>query len=430
MPLPLFLLMTMTVLESVASALIQTGIFFYTQHRLGFTATDNLLLAVLHGSVYIAGALASHPVSARLGERRTLLTILGIQATVTAALPWLPGSAAIWFGSPVLLALYGVKWPVVETFVVAGRTPRQASRVIGRFNVTWSTATAMMGLGMGALIALGASPLFYVSAAMTLGTIVFCARKLPTALGHLAHDHPERPDPQLARHYGRLLRSARWSLLVALGLQQIAMPLLPSIMNNLGVGVVSATALATLMFWSRTAAFAWMGARPGWHGKKPLLAVTALALPASAIAILHGASLASVLIAQVVFGAAGGVAYMASLYYAMVIKNASVDAGGAHEAIIGSGFVAGPLVGLLSRKLSAVVSPALLGMTLGLSPLIAAGLLGGLWPLRKAPDEDGGIRVPRDADSDPDADADRQPADTGATACETSATRPGATANT
>lgn len=66
-------------------------------------------------------------------------------------------------------------------------------------------------------------------------------------------------------------------------------------------------------------------------------------------AIVFGSSLYTVVLGEVGFGVLAGVTYYAALYYALVVKNASMDAGGAHEGLIGLGLVRGPGVGLVGH---------------------------------------------------------------------------------
>jgi hypothetical protein len=46
------------------------------------------------------------------------------------------------------------------------------------------------------------------------------------------------------------------------------------------------------------------------------------------------------------FGVGMAVIYSGALYYAMEVGKAQVQAGGKHEALIGAGYTAGPLIGL------------------------------------------------------------------------------------
>jgi uncharacterized membrane protein len=50
------------------------------------------------------------------------------------------------------------------------------------------------------------------------------------------------------------------------------------------------------------------------------------------------------------FGVGMGIVYYAALYYAMAVGRAEVNAGGIHEALIGGGYMVGPLLCLLSMQ--------------------------------------------------------------------------------
>jgi hypothetical protein len=70
-----------------------------------------------------------------------------------------------------------------------------------------------------------------------------------------------------------------------------------------------------------------------------------------------------------VFGACSGLLYTAALYYALWLKNAAVEAGGAHEGLIGLGFVLGPLAGIVAQALEPVVGGKVGATLASLSPL-------------------------------------------------------------
>jgi len=65
--------------------------------------------------------------------------------------------------------------------------------------------------------------------------------------------------------------------------------------------------------------------------------------------VLFARHLPLALVGELLLGLAAGFAYYSALYYALVVKNASVDAGGAHEALIGLGYAHGPLAGLAAQ---------------------------------------------------------------------------------
>jgi hypothetical protein len=126
----------------------------------------------------------------------------------------------------------------------------------------------------------------------------------------------------------------------------------------------------------------------GWHNRAWPLALAAVGIPVGFFLTLFGPDLATVLAGEVVFGASAGMTYYAALYYAMVVKNAAVDAGGAHEGLIGSGFTIGPALGLLGVVLAPVLGTPVGGMMVGVAPLVAicaAGAVRSLVVARRMP---------------------------------------------
>jgi hypothetical protein len=78
----------------------------------------------------------------------------------------------------------------------------------------------------------------------------------------------------------------------------------------------------------------------------------------------------------VAFGAGHGILYFASLYYAMAVGGAEVDAGGTFEALIGAGYVVGPLAGLAAGDthgglVAATAAAGGLGLLPALMPYLA-----------------------------------------------------------
>ncbi|MBY0262079.1 MAG: hypothetical protein K2Q20_07025, partial [Phycisphaerales bacterium] len=76
------------------------------------------------------------------------------------------------------------------------------------------------------------------------------------------------------------------------------------------------------------------------------------------------------------FGIGMGVIYCAALYYVMEVSHSGVDAGGMHEAAIGTGYAVGPLLGLLAAGLanSGTIPPAARDITM----IVLASALAGV----------------------------------------------------
>jgi hypothetical protein len=147
-------------------------------------------------------------------------------------------------------------------------------------------------------------------------------------------------------------------------------PLLPQVFRRLGCSVEQATLFASCLDAVRLVTFALLALLPGWHGRLAPLLLSALGLPLGFCAIALGTTLPSVLAGEIIFGVLAGVSYYAALYYALLVQNASVDAGGSHEGLIGIGLVLGPAVGLLGQWLVELGSTYQFGILAAASPFV------------------------------------------------------------
>ncbi len=381
-------LLVFVFVQSFASAIVQRGVYFFTQDRLEFSPTNNLWLALGAGIAYIAGALPSHRVAKLLGERRALVTILVTQALAMAMMSLATGPAMVVGGMVLFSMANGMGWPIAESYASAGRSPAQVSRALGYYNMAWSFSLPMSVFAVGALIANLGFGVFMLGAVITAGGLAIVAT-LPAKPTHHPADHPDRPSPAQLERLTAMMASSRWSMVGSYALLFVLSPLMPERFAQLGVSVAAATAFFCLLDVGRALTFAVMQQTQWWHNRRDLLAVTAVLLPIGFFLTLNGPTLGTVIIGELIFGIAAGLAYYGALYYAMVVSNASVDAGGAHEGLIGSGFSVGPLSALVGRYLGQMWHQPSLGIAAGVAPVIVVAMLGALLPL---------IRRPRQAD--------------------------------
>ena len=288
----------------------------------------------------------------------------------------------------------GLKWPVVESYVSAGRAPKQLLPLLSRYNVTWATA-GFVAIGITGLIVGTHVPslFFWFPALLNVGA-AFLVLRLPARPLHLDHSHPERPAESELERMRALLGSARWSMIGSYALLYVLAPLMPSLLAQLALPVTLATPVASILDATRVITFGALGVVAGWHGKRAPLWLAVLALPSGFLLILLGNSLPWLIAGEVLFGAAAGFTYTAALYYALVAENASVDAGGAHEGLIGIGIGLGPLSGLAGQLLVGQRLPFAQGgsglapfmaLALTTTPIIAVCLVGSLRSLFRRP---------------------------------------------
>ncbi len=367
--------LAVTFFESAATIFIERGLYFYTHERLGFTGTENLGLALAWGVAYVVGAQLSHRASKRLSEKGLLVLTLVGQVIGHAVLCVWSGPVAVVALTMAIGCIAGLKWPVLESYVAAGRTPKDQAGALGRFNLSWAGAVPLGLVAAGPLIAWRPEALFAAAGCLSIVSLVL-VRPLPRRLVHLPLDHPERPNTGGMARYRGLLVSARWSMLTGYSLMWILAALLPSVFEGLGVGVAWATALSGLLDVFRFLAFLTLGLWRGWHSRSVPLALVIVGLPAGFFMALFGGDLATVLGGELLFGAAVGMTYYAALYYAMIVKNAAVDAGGSHESLIGADFAIGPASGLAGNGLAPAVGGPVVGRLVGVAPLVVVCAVG------------------------------------------------------
>ncbi|MFW5681720.1 MAG: hypothetical protein ACOC1G_01830, partial [Phycisphaeraceae bacterium] len=211
--------------------------------------------------------------------------------------------------------------------------------------------------------------------------VVLLALTLSKRPAHLPHDHPDRPPAEEQAKLRRHLVSMRWTMMGSFTLLFLITPMLPEILRDrLGLGLIAATGMAASIDTARVAAFVVMQWTSRWRGSAVVVIAATLATPVGFYAVLLSGELGVVLIGALLFGAANGVVYFAGLYYAMELKNASVDAGGKHEGLVGVSLSLGPGLGLVSRSLTPALG-ATWGLIAATGPLVGSFTALSLWPL-------------------------------------------------
>jgi MFS family permease len=375
-------LLLVTFLESFGTVLLERGIYFFTADRLRYSEPENLWLALAFGVAYVGGALASHRLTTRWKERSVLLGTLVALLLLHAALSRDTHSRSVRFLFPLIGLLQGLKWPVVESFISAGRSPAELVRLLGQFNVSWALSVPAALIAAGPIIASGRPELFFESAALINAIAIVLCLPLPARPAHFEDDHPARPAASDLARAARLLVSARWSMLSSYTLLFLLAPLMPESLRRLELEVTTATAWVALLDVARVVCFGVAGYYTAWRGRSALLVASAVTLPLAFALVLGAPNLPLLALGEVLFGLASGFCYSASLYYALLVRNAAVDAGGAHEGLIGAGFALGPLAGLAGSLLQrgtlgrteatllAVLPLAVGCLTLALKPLL------------------------------------------------------------
>jgi MFS family permease len=355
--------------ESFGTILLERAIYFFSHERLGYGRTQNLALALVFGITYAAGAALSHGAAQRLGDRVALVTTLSVLLALHVVMAIAPHGALLAVTFAAVGFFEGAKWPIVESYVGSGLAPEQQLGAVGRFNVSWALAVPLALAVSGPLIASGAPGLLFVLAALANVLALGLCATLPAAAPHLTATHPSRGASANLGQYAALLGSSRWTMLSSYALMFLLAPLLPEVFQRLGRPVAEATLWAACMDAVRVVTFASLALFHGWRGRKAPLVCAAIGLPVAFAAVISGYSLTAVVLGEIAFGVLAGITYHAALYYALVVKNAAVDAGGGHEGLIGLGLALGPGVGLLGEYLAGDADNPLSYILIAAAPL-------------------------------------------------------------
>lgn len=389
---PLRPLLAIAFIESFATILVERGVYYYAEDRMAFGPVSNLSLGLGIGICYVIGALISHKLTRVLGEKRLLLLIMSAHVIVHTCLAVFGAVVPFLVFNFILAVFTGLKWPIVESYVSAGRTSSQTARAVGLFSVSWALSVPLGMAAAGKLIAIDfwPLPLFAAGALVNLISIgiILTLESNPV---HLSHDSPHRPAASELSRLHRLLTSSRWSMFTSYMLLFLVTPLMPAIFKSMDYTVETSAVLASLVELVRAATFIAMLFTAAWHGRPSGLFFSAIAMPIGFLLMLFGTKLpvffegqplVAVLTGELIFGVAAGFAYYAALYYAMIHANASVESGGAHESLVGLGFAVGPAIGLMGYGLAGVLGNEVHGMLAIVAPVLLICLWGAVRPLR------------------------------------------------
>ena len=374
-------------MSSLGGTLLSVGIFFYTEHRFGWSLRHNLLLAAGQGLVYVLGALLASRLTRPVGRRWALVVLYAVLAAVTVpAIVWptpLPSTLALLAYSFTI----AMTWPMLESLVAGRAGPHELSRRLGLYNLVWSGVGAVALAANGLIIEKWPAGVFLIPLLVNVvGSLVMLANPAAEADAppSEAQAHLE-PEPALLSQRRLALWLSRLSLPATYVVIYSLMAMLPSLPLVRQFSPSVATPLCSVWLVLRCLAFLALGCTVWWHTRPQWLlwsAVTMLAaflgivLPATVDSLSLSWALVSMLAWQAVLGAAIGMIYAGSLYFGMVLSDGSTEHGGYHEALIGLGMVLGPGSAALSQWLRPGSPwPGIIAVTAVLSAtVLAAGI--------------------------------------------------------
>ena len=333
-----------TAIGSFANGAIGHGIFFVLTEQHGFSDRLNLFFALAMYVPYVPAALFAGKVSRVFGERGVLTAAVLVMTVCAGFLVWDSSVISCWVVAPLYTMCAGFQWPIVESYLTAGRHGSKMRQTIGIWNITWATTICFGLWAVGLLLA--RSGVLFGLIAISHGVSFVIVRWWPGRVR--VHDR-EVGEAHLGPEYGALLKSCQSLLFMSYVLGYALTPLLPGVWKALEVDLGRGALWSSAWLVARIVPFTVMYIFVNWHGKWRVPIVASCLLLGGFGLALSGLSGGMVVTGLVCFGLGHAMIYYAALYYRMAVGHAQVESGGTHEALIGLGYSVGPAVALVGE---------------------------------------------------------------------------------
>lgn len=360
-PTPLWAVGALTFLASIGTGVVWNGISFIAKHDYGFSEFQTLWLYAMMGGTYVIGALSTgralRSLEQLLSPRSVLGLILCLEALTCVSLWFVHRAWMLWVVAAVMSVLSSWVWPIVESYLTAGRHGESMRNAIGWWNLTWTAAVAVALVMMMPVMKEQPDVLHIGGTAIRLEPrlaivvlgLLHAVALLPLMrFGRFPGAHDEHlSSASIQPEYPYLLHAARLLLPLSYLLNSTMSPLLPYLFERIELQQELETTIASTWMWMRIIAMAIMWRVGFWHGRWGTLLLGGAAMTLGFAVAIMAAWLPIFIVGLALFGTGMGIVYYAALYYAMSVGRAEVDAGGTHEALIGVGYTVGPITGLV-----------------------------------------------------------------------------------
>ncbi len=364
---------------SLGTGILWNSIYFVAESAYGFSKQESMLLAFINGVLYTIVALnagrAVRAMERRMSPRAALACILAAQAALSPFVLIFSSVATLWICAVTMNAFGALQWPIVQHYLVSGRHGASMRNAIGWWNASWMLATAI-GLALTGPLEGAGLLLYAIPSMLPIMLVAMCF--LPAFPARPAHHDPDASAAHVPASYAPLLRSAR--VLHPMGYLVIGAlsPVLPYLFAGLSVSDAWRAPISSTWHIARLVAVLCLWQTTFWHGRGGTLLVAGILLSGGFALAAWSSSETMLVIGLAALGLGQGAIYYNAIYYAMAIGSAQVDAGGTHEALVGIGYLTGPLLGLLAAGAGAG-TPVFIALVLGV--LCIAGTYAG-WRMR------------------------------------------------
>jgi len=320
--------------------------FFWTKARFGFNDAQNLLLMASHGLVYVFGARYGGRLSDRLGYDR-VLTIGAAGMALTLGSGWLFEHWSAPFGAVFLYTIFiAPTWPALEAAILHAPGKATMPNRLGFYNLAWALGDALGFFVAGFLFEWKRDAILWVPALFHFAQWLWMRWAPARAegggepameIGHRGDDVPRAEKRRfmhmawLANGLGYLMNAAFFALAPQLG-------------ERLGWPAHWTIWLTCTLLITRTFGFGLFWKWEGWHYRMAWLQAALWMGPVCLARLLRGKRVDDLRDAERVRPRSGPRLFRLDLLFARLRRAERRKSGGAHEAVLGVGVFAGPLL--------------------------------------------------------------------------------------
>ncbi|MBT5829744.1 MAG: MFS transporter, partial [Candidatus Latescibacteria bacterium] len=309
--------------------------------QLGATYDDLGMIGAVGAAIYSLSCLFSGRLADRFGYRYVMACATLLVGFVYVGYLFV---GHIWH--LVLLAgLMGVSiahfWPPLQAWLGRGKSRQHLLKDLGRFNVAWS-----LGFVIGPMVG-GIMFETQPSSAFLLGIVLMAVMFFAFVFLHIHERDDVLPNEAidampLARLFLPMAFVANFATFFSIGTVR---SLFPKLATDLGIAPGILGGLMALIGLAQLTAFYFMSRTDRWQFKRmPLILAQVLACVGLLLLAL-GKHPVVFALGLLMVGVLAGITFTVSIFYSLFTQGPGGRRTGFHEAIVGSGFLFGPLLG-------------------------------------------------------------------------------------
>jgi MFS family permease len=341
--------------NSVAAVLFTYCSFFWAKGSFGYSDEWNLRMGAVQGVAAVLAAFFGGKLGDRFGFARVLRTALPLMVIILLCGAWLTWRWTPFVFTALYISVLVTTWPCLEASVLHAPSAWSMPMRLGVYNIVWSGASALGLFLSGWAYRWQPASILWFPAALH-GALWLWLRRPPRAPGAAhaltAMELPHTGTTLPAAEKRRFLFTALIGNAIAYFIINGFLALAPHVGERLGLEPSQAIWLTCILLMTRSFAFALFWRWEGWHYRMGWAQAALWLAPACVAGIFFAPSLPLVAVLLGVLGVSAGLTYYGSIYYSLEYGEEKGHGGGRHEAVLGLGILAGPLVGAIATNLT------------------------------------------------------------------------------